>query len=173
MKLTLIDLIRVALLLAVAIVIHFIEAFFVIPIGGFHLKIGLSNSIILFALFRMNVGMVLFFSVCKSFFSFLYEPAFTSMTWLISMGGSLLSVASMILCKKIVKEKIIPISVIGGIFHNIGQMVVICIVVKTFYIAFYLPLLILIGATSGYITGIMTKWVLNKTDKSVFFGNKV
>jgi len=173
MKFSLLDLIRIALLLAVAIIIHFFEAFFVIPIGGFHLKVGLSNIVILLALFRLNVWMVLFFALCKSFFSFIYEPTFTSLTWFISVGGSFLSIFSMVLVKARIKNNIVLISILGGIFHNIGQILVIWLFTKIFYLIYYLPLLVFTGAAAGFLTGKMTEWVLNKTDKSILFGNKV
>lgn len=176
MKFTLNELIRIALLLAVAIIIHFIEAFFIIPIGGFHLKIGLSNIVILLVLFRMNIWMVLFFAICKSCFSFIYEPAFNSLTWFISVGGSFFSITSMLLIKSRFKNNIQLISVIGGIFHNIGQILAILLFFSNLFynlFIFYLPFLIITGAIAGFLTGKITEWVLNRTDKSVLFGNKV
>ena len=154
MKFTLKELIRIALLLAVAIIIHFIEAFFIIPIGGFHLKIGLSNIVILLVLFRMNIWMVLFFAICKSCFSFIYEPAFNSLTWLISVGGSFFSILSMLIIKSRVKNKILLISVVGGIFHNIGQILAILLFFSNLFydlFIFSLPFLIITGAVAGFL----------------------
>lgn len=173
MKYTVKDLLQIALLLAVAVIIHFIEALFVIPLGGFHLKIGLSNIVILFALFRMNVWLVLFFAVCKCFFSFIYEPSFTSLTFLISLSGSVISLLSMLLMKFRFKCLIIPVSITGGVFHNLGQLLVIFMFAPIPQLWVWIPLLILMGIITGFMTGKIAQWIESKTEKSILFTNKV
>lgn len=173
MKFTVKELLQIALLLAVTIIIHLMEAIFVIPIGGFHLKIGVSNIVILLALFRMNIWLVLFFTLCKCFFSFIYEPSFTSLTFFISLSGSLLSLASMLLMKVRFKSTIVPVSIVGGVFHNLGQLLVIYIFAPILQLVYWLPLLVIAGMVAGYLTGKITQWVLHKIEKSILFTNQV
>ena len=46
------------------------------------------------------------------------------------------------------------VSVLGGVLHNIGQIVVAMAVVETFYVGYYMPFLILAGTVTGAVLGI-------------------
>ena len=56
---------------------------------------------------------------------------------LYSLAGGLLSLAVMALLKKYMDLSIIGVSVAGGVFHNIGQLVVAAIVVETYSCLLY------------------------------------
>jgi heptaprenyl diphosphate synthase len=45
----------------------------------------------------------------------------------------------------------------GGVFHNIGQLVVAAAVVETFQILYYFPVLLIAGMITGIIIGIIVK----------------
>jgi len=47
-------------------------------------------------------------------------------------------------------------SVAGGIFHNVGQIIVAMIVLETKALAYYLPILILSGLVAGILIGILS-----------------
>ena len=59
-----------------------------------------------------------------------------------SLAGGLLSLAIIALLKKYADLSIIRVSVAGGVFHNIGQLVVAAIVVETYSVTGYLPVLL-------------------------------
>lgn len=44
-------------------------------------------------------------------------------------------------------------SVLGGVFHNVGQILVAMAVVETFAVAYYLPFLIVAGTVTGAVLG--------------------
>ena len=59
----------------------------------------------------------------------------------------------------------IVVSVAGGILHNIGQIVVACIVMETPQIAYYLPVLFISGTIAGILIGLTAAMILKRLDK--------
>jgi heptaprenyl diphosphate synthase len=51
-------------------------------------------------------------------------------------------------------------SILGGIFHNIGQILVFALVMETGGILSYLPILVFTGAVSGLLTGVAATLVV-------------
>ena len=45
------------------------------------------------------------------------------------------------------------LSVIGAVFHNIGQIIIAIVLTRTPEIIWYLPILLISGAISGFFTG--------------------
>lgn len=60
-----------------------------------------------------------------------------------SAAGAATSMLVMALLKKTKKFSSVGVSVAGGIFHNVGQIIVAMIVLETKALAYYLPILIL------------------------------
>ncbi len=54
----------------------------------------------------------------------------------------------------------VGVSVLGGVFHNIGQTVVAMFVVETFAVLYYLPVLLVAGVMTGAVLGIAGMEVL-------------
>ena len=46
-------------------------------------------------------------------------------------------------------------SVLGGVFHNVGQVMAAVFVVETFAVIYYLPVLIVAGVVTGALLGIL------------------
>lgn len=153
---------KCALLAATAIIFGYAEsllpAFSAIP----GIKLGLSNIVILLALFRFGKAPAFFImlikvSVCALLFSgvnvFIY-----------SLGGGILSLAAMIIFRR-AGFGVIGISMLGGIFHNIGQLFSAALMLGSGAVFFYLPPLLLSGMIFGGITGAVCRAVLIRTDK--------
>ena len=70
----------------------------------------------------------------------------------------------MYLVKK-TKLSIIGVSMLGGICHNIGQIIVAAIIMKTIRIAYYLPVLLVAGLVTGMLLGIVARLTVNKVEK--------
>ena len=51
-------------------------------------------------------------------------------------------------------------SMAGGVCHNIGQLIVAALVVQTYQVGFYLPVLMLAGLGTGALIGITASAVL-------------
>ena len=78
-----------------------------------------------------------------------------------SVAGGLLSFAVMYVALSILKMSPIVVSICGGIFHNIGQLTMACIVMKSMAVWSYLPYLIIGGIVTGAINGFIVKKVSN------------
>ena len=72
---------------------------------------------------------------------------------LYSLTGALLSLLIMLLAKKVFKLGILGVSILGGVFHNVGQLLVAIAVVSNLRIAYLFPYLLLSGVITGAIIG--------------------
>ena len=57
------------------------------------------------------------------------------------------------------------VSMAGGVFHNVGQILVAYFVTKTAGVAFYLPVLLVAGLVTGLLIGLLAKEVLKHIGK--------
>lgn len=149
---------RLSLLIALSVVLSLIES--VIPIfNGFipGLKLGLANIIILFVLYEYTFKDCLYVSVIRVFIVGILRTGIFSVNFFFSLSGALISLFMMCLLKKTKKLSIIGISIIGSIFHSIGQIIVAIIFIKNINMLYYLPWLLLFSIPTGIITGIISK----------------
>ena len=155
-------LVFLALLTAIALTIFLVEAQVPIPITG--VKLGLSNIVSLFALCLLGPWDALAVLVlrCGLGCILMGQPS----TFLYSITGGLLSLAVMILLRRITTDKqIFVVSVFGGIFHNIGQILVAVLITKTPGVALYLPILIIAGLLAGVFTGFAAQYSIRHLKK--------
>ena len=85
-----------------------------------------------------------------------------------SLAGGLLSLTVMALLKKAGGFSVIGISIAGGVFHNIGQLVVAMIVVETFAMSYYMPMLLVAGLITGFLIGVVADQVLRRISDIMF-----
>ena len=79
--------------------------------------------------------------------------------------GASLSIAVMMLLRKIKGFSPVGISIAGGVSHNIGQLIVAFIMFDSAKILFYLPVLLIAGAITGAIIGISSIPIIKKLEK--------
>jgi heptaprenyl diphosphate synthase len=80
---------------------------------------------------------------------------------LYSLSGGILSWIVMSILKKVKSFSVIGVSIAGGITHNIGQIIMAAIVLKTTGIISYLPVLLIAGTVTGLLTGMLGVSILN------------
>ena len=95
-------------------------------------------------------------------FGFLFGNMFSI---LYSLAGGLLSFLVMYLLKKTKWFGVLPVSVSGGIFHNVGQLVVAAYVVENYNIFYYMPVLLIAGALTGFLVGIAAQEMIKRIGK--------
>ena len=54
------------------------------------------------------------------------------------------------------------ISVAGGVFHNVGQLIVAMLVVETFSVGYYFSVLLAAGLITGLVIGIVSAEMLKR-----------
>ena len=145
-------LVLMALTASVAMVLSAIEAqlpaFTTIP----GVKVGFANIAVIFALYRFGAKEAITISLVRIFtISILFGNA---STLLYSLAGACLSFLVMILLKRFTPLSTVSVSVAGGLFHNVGQIIVACLIMETAAIAFHLPFLLLSGTIAGIAVGV-------------------
>jgi len=158
---------RLSLLLALSVVLNLIET--TIPLfNGFipGLKLGLANTVILFVLYMYSFKDALYVSIVRVFLVGILRTGLFSVSFFFSLGGAFLSIIAMNITKKITKLSIIGISIIGSIFHSLGQIIIAIIFVKNINMIYYLPWLLIFAVPTGIITGLISKELIKYFDKN-------
>ncbi len=57
---------------------------------------------------------------------------------------------------------VMGVSIAGGVFHNIGQLAVAMLVVETFSVVYYVPVLLVAGMFTGLLIGIAANEMLKR-----------
>jgi heptaprenyl diphosphate synthase len=142
-------------LTALAAIFSYVEAMIPFAVGVPGIKLGLANVVIVFALYRMGPGFAFLVSVARIL---VVSSLFGSLAIaMYSLAGGLLSLGVMTLLLRTKLFSVIGVSMAGGVFHNIGQLVVAAAVVETFQILYYFPVLLIAGMITGIIIGIIVK----------------
>ena len=92
----------------------------------------------------------------------------TVLSMVYSLAGAALSLIGMILLKRSKLFSTVTVSVVGGVLHNIGQIVTAMIVMETSQIVFYLPVLLISGTIAGVVIGIASALIVKRLDRLKF-----
>lgn len=146
---------------AFAMILSFVESqiptFVAIP----GIKLGLPNIAIIIILYRFGWKEATVISLLRVLLTSLLFGTVLSMLY--SIAGALLSLIVMILLKKILST--VTISVLGGVFHNVGQILVAILVTETQQLVYYLPVLIISGVISGIVVGMVSAISVKKIER--------
>ena len=148
---------------ALALIFSYVESLIPINFGIPGVKLGLANLITLIALYKMSVKEAFLISIARVVLSgFIFGNLFAI---LYSLAGGLLSLAIMTWFKRSNKFSIYGISMAGGVFHNVGQLMMAILVVESVTIAGYLPVLLVSGLITGLVIGVVSGETLKRIDK--------
>lgn len=151
---------------ALAILLSYVESLVPAPIPVPGVKLGLANCIILFALYQEGFTGAITIALVRVVVSGLLFSGMAGILY--SMAGVVASIPVMMLCRKL-GLSVPTVSILGGVFHNLGQLVLACFVVNNIHLLLYLPPLFVFGAAAGFLTGIAAKrcmyvWRGGRTD---------
>ena len=138
---------------SLAIVFGYIEHLIPLPIGIYGIKLGLANLVVVIMLYALNSYSAFTINMMRIIICSMLFGTFTSF-WYSFIGG-LLSFGIMIIIKKTDKFSPMGISICGAIAHNVGQIAIAVILMEEFKIAFYLPVLLIVGAITGALIGLI------------------
>jgi len=178
-----------AVLTAVALIIFIIEVQFPLPVPIPGVKLGLANAVTLFALFfgsgssndaagkapaahvesevkdendailsHFNVFIML---LCRIILGAVFSGRLVALAY--SFTGGLLGFAAQIALKRFVTRRQIWVcGAVGGVFHNVGQIIAAAVVTGTAAVMIYLPVLIVAGVFASVITGLGTQFAIER-----------
>lgn len=159
-----------SLLIAQALVLYIIEGMIPVPFITPGAKLGLANLVTIVAIYTLDSNKEAFAVLAiRILLSTMFGGNLSTLMY--SIGGSILSFIAMISIKKILKSRvsIIGISASGAVFHNIGQLLVACIMVKNIGVMLYLPILTIAGIGTGIFVGITANFLLKHMKKLPYF----
>ena len=149
-----------AVTVAVAMVLSFVEsripAFVSIP----GVKVGLANIAVIFALYKLGWREAAAVSLVRVFLVALLFGSVVSLAY--SIAGAVLSLAVMLLVKRIGLFSELAVSVVGGITHNVGQILVAFLLLETEVVFYYLPFLLVTGIVAGIAVGAASALLVRK-----------
>ena len=153
-----------ALLTALSMILSYIEgllpAFVAIP----GIKVGLANLAVVLALYRLGWREAICVSLVRVLcLSLLFGNA-ASLAY--SIAGAALSLAGMVILKKTMRFSPLSVSVTGGVLHNIGQLLMACVLLSTTALRYYLPFLLLGGILAGIVIGVISAILLKRIPDS-------
>ena len=150
------------LLTAMMLVLGFIESLIPVAAGVPGIKLGLSNGVLMFALYMLDAPTTFVLMVLKVVLSGLMFGGVSAMMY--AMTGGVLSVLTMILLKKL-HFHIIVVSMFGAVMHNVGQVAMAMLIVQTPQLIHYMAVLMLVGLVMGAITGVAANTTLTHIKK--------
>ena len=150
---------------ALALIFSYVELLIPINFGIPGAKLGLANLVIIIVLYKTDWKEALLLSVVRIVLAgFLFGNLFGI---LYSLAGGILSLAVMALLKRSGAFSIIGVSMAGGVSHNVGQLIMAMLVVETYAVGYYLPVLLIAGLITGTLIGIAGRERLERLDLAV------
>lgn len=141
------------LMAALALILSYVEALFppiYAAVPG--IKVGLPNIVIIFMLYRFGLKEAAAVSLVRlAAVALLFGSV---MTLAYSLAGAVLSLTLMALCKRFNIFTTVGVSVVGGVSHNLGQIIVAMIVMETAQIGYYMVILAITGTLAGVFIGL-------------------
>jgi heptaprenyl diphosphate synthase len=138
---------------AVALILAYVEVllpplFTAVP----GIKLGLPNIAILFVLYRYGMR----YAAAVSFVRMAVVALLfgNPMTFVYSLAGAALSLLVMSLLRRLDFLSVVGVSVAGGVFHNVGQILMAMLLLGTAELGYYLIVLAITGTISGIFVGL-------------------
>ena len=155
---------RIALLglcTALALILAYVEVllpplFAAIP----GIKIGLPNIVIIYVLYKFGMSSAISVSFIRIIAVSILFGNF--MAFVYSASGAILSLLLMFIVYKLNLFSTIAVSIVGGVFHNVGQTIIAMIMLETAEIGYYLIVLSITGIISGAFIGLCAALLIKR-----------
>ena len=145
---------------ALALMFSYIETMIPFQFGVPGIKLGFANIMIVIMLYKSSAKEALLLSIVRIMLSGFLFGNLSSILY--SIAGGVLSLEIMTLLKKQGGFSVIGVSVAGGVSHNVGQLIVAMLVVETYQVGYYFPVLLVAGVLTGLGIGVVSQEVLKR-----------
>ena len=151
---------------ALAMVLSYLESLIPLSFAVPGIKLGLANIAIVFVLYKLGAKEAVIVSLVRILWvAILFGNA---LTLAYSAAGAVLSLTATILLKRTERFSTVGVSVIGGILHNTGQILVAMLVMETAQIVYYLPVLCISGIAAGVAVGLVSAILVKRVPVEKF-----
>lgn len=123
-------------------------------------KVGLPNIIIVFILYKFGLKE----AVTVSFMRLIIVALLfgNGMTLMYSFAGAMLSLLIMVILKKTNMFSTVGVSIAGGVFHNVGQIIVAIFLLNSAQIGYYMIVLAITGTLAGVFVGLAGHYIIKR-----------
>ena len=149
---------RMGVFIALAMIFSYIEVLIPFNFGIPGVKLGIANIVTVTSLYIFSTGEAFGISVIRIVLMGILFG--NGMSLLYSLAGGLLSSLAMWIGKKINWFSVMGVSVAGGVFHNVGQILAVMLVMKNSVFVAYLPVLFVAGIVTGYLIGLLANKII-------------
>ena len=149
-----------ALLLSMMLIVGYVESMIPLNVGVPGIKLGLSNSVLIFAVYMLDIPTAFMLMSLKVVLSGILFAGPTTMMY--GFAGGVLSLTCMSLLSRIRHMSVPAVSIVGGVMHNVGQIAMSLLVLQVPPASMlgYLAVLMVVGAVCGLLTGVCAKSVM-------------
>lgn len=151
------------MLLALALIMSYLETLTPMPFAIPAMKLGLPNLVVVLILYKYGAGYAILVNVMRIIISGFAFGGLSAI--LFSLSGAALSFLIMVLLKKLNIFSISGVSIAGGVFHNAGQLLVAAVMVKTSQVVYFIPPLMVMGCITGLAIGFVASAMLPYMDR--------
>ena len=152
-----------ALLVTVMLMLGYLESF--VPTGIPGVKLGLSNSVLLLAIYWLGIPTAFLLMAVKVLLSGFLFSGVSAMMY--AFAGGLLSMIVMSALYKAKGFSTVSIAMAGAVFHNVGQVGMAMIMLETDRLVYYMAILMLAGLVTGFVTGTVTTLLMKRLPESM------
>ncbi|MDI6870144.1 MAG: Gx transporter family protein [Bacillota bacterium] len=152
---------RLALLLALGIVLHLVEGAFLGPLPVPGAKMGLANIVTLLTLLAYGLRWALLVGVLRVALASLLSGTFLSLGFMLAVSGAVVSALVMAGGRRLGGEHLSPVgtSVLGALSHNLAQLAAFALWARHTGVFYYLPPLLLLAGPTGLFTGLAAAYL--------------
>ena len=151
---------HIGLFCALAIILGYVETLLPVFPGVPGVKLGITNLVTVFLLYTFTYKEAAFVSCIRILcIGFMFGNVFSI---IYSLAGAFLSLLCMTLAKEIKGLSIVGVSVIGGVMHNVGQLIIAALVVESGSVFYYFPVLLCAGTITGLLIGIVSSEIYRR-----------
>jgi heptaprenyl diphosphate synthase len=142
--------------LAIAIVLNIIEsAINVIPVPG--AKLGFANVVTLIVIYVYSFKDGITLTIARVLLVSILSGKLLGPIFYMSLSGAVCATLAMGLFKKTNFFGMLGVSVLGSIFHTIGQIIAGIFVIGSIAVVAYLPIMLFLSIPAGILTGIIAR----------------
>ena len=150
-----------ALLTALALILFTVEMQIPNPVPIPGVKLGLANIVTVYCVFRFSASETALVVSARLLLGAMFSGNFSALIY--SACGAFCCLLGMLALRKILTIKQIWLcSVIGAMFHNLGQIAAAIAVMRSLAVVSYLPVLLVTGSIAGLFTGLCAQSVVSR-----------
>jgi heptaprenyl diphosphate synthase len=158
-KMTVRKMSALALFLAMAVILSYVESFIPSWVPG--VKLGLANLIIILLLYEYSWYDALLIDIGRVFLASLIRGNIFTMPFYMSLAGALMSFLVMALAHYFLKRlTVYGVSILGAYFHSLAQVFVASLFVESWSVFFYFPFISLLSMATGLLTAFVAEKIL-------------